>query len=417
MTERTTERTTRAATRPTEPLSVVLAGARGHGRWHLRNLRRLADEGVIRLAGICDVRPLPEEELAEYGFDAPADPDGTEAGGTRLEQSADFGALLDRTGADLAVLCTPIQTHTALALAAARRGVHQLLEKPPASSWSGYLRIAEAVRDSGTSCQVGFQSFGSHAVPAIRTLLDEGAIGAVRGIGAAGAWVRDDAYWRRAPWAGHRVLDGEEVMDGVLTNPLAHAVATALRLAGADHAEDVAGIELELYRANPIEADDTSCVRLRTTAGGEITAAVTLCAEENHEPYVVVHGEKGRITLWYKQDRVLLERDGHEPETTEHPRTDLLEDLAAHVRDRAAGRTPRPLLAPLERAGAFMRLVEAVRTAPEPLPLPGSAWEPAPGRRVVTGIDGLTADSAAGLSLYSELRAPWAVPPLEVTAP
>ncbi|WP_410539032.1 Gfo/Idh/MocA family protein [Streptomyces sp. KL2] len=390
-------------------LPVVLAGARGHGRWHLANIRRLAQEGLVRLAGVCELTPLDENELD--GLGAP-------------EQSADFAALLESTGARIAVVCTPIHTHTDLALAAAERGVHLLLEKPPAPSYAEFERMARGVRAAGVACQIGFQSLGSHAVTAVRDLIADGAIGTVRGIGAAGAWSRDLAYWERAPWAGRRRLEGRDVVDGVLTNPLAHAVATALRIDGGDRAEDVVGIELELYRANAIESDDTSCVRLRTAHGdgttGEITAAVTLCAERPGEPYVVVHGTGGRITFWYKQDRLLLERDGHAPETTEHARTDLLRNLVAHL---AGG---EELLVPPERTGAFMRLVEAVRTAPEPRPLPAGAWRTEPGaggdgsaRRIVTGIDDLVAAGARELALYSELsdgsgpRAPWAVPAAE----
>ena len=40
---------------------------------------------------------------------------------------------------------------------------------------------------------------------------------------------------------------------------------TALRLAGADRADDVVVEAAELFHANDIEADDTSAVRLRTT--------------------------------------------------------------------------------------------------------------------------------------------------------
>ena len=32
----------------TTPLPVVLAGARGHGRWHLDNIRRLQDTGLVQ---------------------------------------------------------------------------------------------------------------------------------------------------------------------------------------------------------------------------------------------------------------------------------------------------------------------------------------------------------------------------------
>ncbi|MFJ4121061.1 Gfo/Idh/MocA family protein [[Kitasatospora] papulosa] len=387
----------------TTPVPLVLAGARGHGRWHLANIRRLQHQGLVRLAGICELTPLTDDELDLFAGEMP-------------EQSSDFGALLDSTGARVAVVCTPIPTHTALALTAAARGVHLLLEKPPAATWADYARMADGVREAGVACQIGFQSFGSHAVPAVKELIADGAIGSVRGVGAAGAWVRDDAYFRRAPWAGRRRLNGTDVVDGVLTNPLAHAVATALELAGRGTAEDVKSIETELFRAHDIESDDTSCVRITTTDGMPVTVAVTLCAEEAGEPYVVVHGDRGRITFWYKQDRVLVQRAGHGPEEAVHGRTDLLENLVDHLEHGTA------LLVPPERTGAFMRVLEAVRTAPEPAALPPTAWHTRPAdrgdgvRRVVHGIDGTVAAAADTLTLFSELGASWARPS-EVSTP
>ncbi|MFD4597666.1 Gfo/Idh/MocA family protein [Streptomyces sp. NPDC058464] len=375
-------------------IDLVLAGARGHGRWHLENIRRLQEQGVVRLAGICELTPLGADELPE-GLGQPA-------------QSADFGALLDATGARIAVICTPIPTHTDLALTAAERGVHVLLEKPPAPSYAEFRRMADGVAKAGVACQIGFQSLGSHAVPAIRRLIAEGAIGEVVGVGGAGAWARPESYYRRAPWAGKRRLNGVDVVDGVLTNPLAHAVATGLALLGTDRAEDVTGIETELLRANDIESDDTSCVRV-TTPRGPVTVAATLCAEEPGDPYVLVHGTGGRITHWYKQDRVLVQRAGHGPEEIEYGSTDLLENLADHLTTGAA------LLVEPDATGAFMKVVEAIRLAGDPAALPADAWHylPEAERRVVTGIDALVTASADTLSLYSELGAPWA-PPNEV---
>lgn len=375
------------------PLPVVLAGARGHGRSHLLNIRRLEERGLVRLAGVCELRPLDAAELDGIG-----DP----------EQSADLEALLASTGARIAVLSTPIQTHTDMALTAARHGAHILLEKPPAPSFAEFRRMTEGVEAAGVACQIGFQSLGSHAVPAIRRLVEEGAIGELLGVGAAGAWVRDEAYFRRSPWAGRRRLGGADVVDGVLTNPLAHAVATALALAGADRAEDVAHIETELLRAHAIEADDTSAVRVVTSAGVRVTVAVTLCAETSSEPYVVVHGSQGRITFWYRQDRVLVQRAGHGPVETEYGRTDLLENLVAHVTDGEA------LWVPPAATGAFMRVVEAVRTAPDPREIPAAHWHTEAGdsapRRVVDGVDTLVDAAADELRLFSELGAVWAPP-------
>jgi predicted dehydrogenase len=374
-----------------EPVRVVLAGGRGHGAWHLANLRRLAARGFVRLAGVCDVQPLEAAALTRLG---------------RPEQGTDLGELVERTGARAAIVCTPIHTHTDLALTAAARGADVLLEKPPAPSLAEYRRLLTGLDGTGRACQIGFQSLGSHAVTSVRTLIEDGAIGELRGIGAAGNWVREEHYFTRAAWSGRRRLGGTDVVDGVLTNPLAHAVATALHLDGSTREQDVAEIATELYRANDIESDDTSCVRIRTSRGTRIVVAATLCAAEAAEPYVVAHGSRGRITLWYKQDRVLLQRAGHGPEERVHGRTDLLENLLAHRADGTG------LLVPPQATGAFMRVVEAVRTAPDPQPVPGSLWYTVSGershRRVVDGVDDLVAEAAERLATFAELGAPWA---------
>lgn len=119
-----------------------------------------------------------------------------------------------------------------------------------------------------------------------------------------------------------------------------------------------------------------------------------------------MHGTSGRITFWYKQDRVLVQRAGHGPEEIEYHRTDLLENLVDHLVDGA------DLLVPPEVTGAFMKVVEAIRVAPDPIALPAEAWHRLPDedRRVVDGIDGLVVAAADNLALYSELGASWALP-------
>ncbi|MGP4099306.1 DUF6807 family protein [Nonomuraea sp. KM90] len=366
------------------PVKVVLAGAQGHGRHHLGVLRLLADRGLVELAGVCDLRPV------EVDFGAPL-------------QSPDLGDLIAKTGAEVTVICTPIDTHADLAVTALHAGSHVLLEKPPAASPEAHRRIAAAVAETGLACQVGFQSLGSAAVPALRELIASGALGRVRGIGGAGAWERPSAYFTRSPWSGRRRLNGVDVVDGALTNPFAHAVATALALVDSPIAE----IETELYHAHPIESDDTSCVRVRLADGLVITIAVTLLAPERHEPYLVVHGDRGRATLVYTEDRLKVELADGSVTTTVHDRTGLLENLIDHVR------TGAELLVPLSRTETFTQVLDAVRLAPEPLPIPERHQlvrrdeAGAVVGRILPGVVELTDRSAAELALYSELGAPW----------
>ncbi|WP_249522149.1 Gfo/Idh/MocA family protein [Modestobacter marinus] len=373
---------------------VVLVGAHGHGRWHLQNLRRLAAAGDAHLVGICDPRP-PDDELRALAGDVPV--------------AASLDELLAATRPDVTIICTPIHTHTDLALTAARAGSAVLLEKPPTPTLAEFDRLVEGLEATGTACQIGFQSLGSAAIGRGPTLVEEGAIGTVRGVGGACAWVRDASYYDRASWAGRRSVDGVPVVDGALTNPFAHAVATALALTGATGAGALTSVEVELYRANPIEADDTSCLRVRTSDGLVVTIAATLAAEHPRDPVLVVHGSTGRITLSYKTGEVRLKGDAVE-ETTTHPGTDLLEDLLAHLRDRT-----RPLLVPPSATRSFMEVVEAVRCAPDPAEIPAgdrrAEGQGATAHQVVPGIDALVDRAAEELRLFSELGAPWARPP------
>jgi hypothetical protein len=165
---------------------------------------------------------------------------------------------------------------------------------------------------------------------------------------------------------------------------------------------------VELFHANPIEADDTSSLRLVTARGTTITVAATLCAEREAEPYVLVHGTHGRIMLEYRTGRVRLESDDR-VEESRHGATDLLENLVAHISEPQV-----PLLAPLAATRSFMHVLEAVRIAPDPREIPAEYVRtdtsgPFP-RRVVPGIDDAVTRSADELALLSELGLPWAAP-------
>jgi predicted dehydrogenase len=115
------------------------------------------------------VRPLEPDQRALAG-DVPFGP--------RLDE------LLGAVRPGVSVVCTPMPTHVELALTAARAGSHVLLEKPPTPSWDGYRRLCAGIAATGRAVQVGFQSLGSAAVPAVRALVADGAIGEVRSVQA-----------------------------------------------------------------------------------------------------------------------------------------------------------------------------------------------------------------------------------------
>lgn len=374
----TTERPAAGDPSRTAPPGIVLVGARGYGLHHRATIDRLVGLGVCTLTAVVDPTL-----------------DADEDGGVPVVH--DVAAARATGPVDVVVVAAPIAAHLPLALAALESGADVLLEKPPVTTRADLATLLDAERRSGRVVQVGFQSLGSHALPALR---DGSLVGTVRSAAAVGTWTRDQAYWDRSAWAGRRRVDGVDVLDGVVTNPLAHAVATALALVGCRRADEVARVEVELYRANAIEGDDTSAVRVTTTAGREATAALTLCGPTEVLPSVRVRGTTGSAVLGYTTDEVTIDGVTHGL-----GRTDLLENLLAH---RSRGDA---LLVPLVSTGAFVEVLEAVRaTEPVQIDHPWVTWDgEGPARRpLVTDVEAVVDRAADQGALFSEVGAPWA---------
>lgn len=360
--------------------TIALVGVHGYGTVHLDNLRRLGDR--VRLVAAADPRP-------------PAP--GTLPAETRV--FPDLTSLLAATDdIDVVIVATPLHTHLELARTVVSRGIDLYLEKPPVLTLADLRVLEDAAAHSGARIQVGFQSLGSRALRAFAE--DRFDLGPVRAIGAVGLWARDRAYWERSRWAGRRELDGAAVVDGVTTNPLAHATATALAIAGTTAVADITQVAADLYRANAIEGDDTSLLRVSTTRGIRVTAGLTLCADEQVDPYVEVHGRRRTARFFYTED--VVEVDGRR----EHfERDDLFENLLDHRDDGVA------LLSPLSASGAFVAVIDAVgRTAPHEIdPAFVTARGEGPARRlVVDGIEDTIIRAVDAEATFGELHLPWA---------
>ncbi|HHU39427.1 MAG TPA: Gfo/Idh/MocA family oxidoreductase [Propionibacterium sp.] len=365
--------------------TVAQVGVRGFGRIHLERIDRLVDLGRITLAATADPGGPPD------GRDVP--------------WYEDLGQLLPRHDVDIVSIATPIGTHAALSTAAMRAGAHVMLEKPPVASLTEFWRLLRTVKETGRAVQVGFQSLGSAGVARMRELLMDGTLGEVTAINARGAWVRDRAYYGRAAWAGKRTVRGERVADGVATNPLAHAIATALAIARTTGIDDLVTVTTEMYHAHDIEADDTSFVRIDLADGPPICAALTLCATEQVPPTVSLVGTRGTAEFSYTTDELTLTVDG----TSTHEafgRTDLLENLVDHLS------TGQPLLVPLDETVGFTCVLEATqdRSAPRGITPHHVTWvgEDDGAHPVVAGIEHWLDEALRTQRGFAAAGAPWA---------
>ncbi|MFB6726563.1 Gfo/Idh/MocA family protein [Kribbella sp. NPDC056345] len=331
--------------------SVALVGTSGYGRRHLEQLLAWQGEGLLRLAALVDLT-----------FDAET---------RRLVDKADLQLLptLDGLAVDLTVVATPPHTHFALAEQVLRSGSALYLEKPPVPLLSQLdaLRAIEPRRRA----EVGFQQARA-VVERVESLLPE--VGEVERITGHGCLSRPDSYYTRSPWAGAWYVDGEAVFDGVLFNPLAHVVHTALTLARRiDASWRPESVEADLYSVHDITGDDTGVLRIRSSHGPVVVAVGTTAADVVRPPAITVHGTRGRITVPHQGDA--------------HPLLEALKNVDG---------TPDPLI-DLDAVRPFVSVVNQAVAAGEPVRI-----------HRTTGISDLVERVVDTGNLFAELGSGWA---------
>lgn len=365
---------------------VSLIGLQGFGRVHLAEIDRLAGLGKVRLVSCADTA-------------APNAAAGEVLGRHRPAIFGDYRVLLEQTRPEVLVIAAPPHLHHEMAVAGLHAGCNLLLEKPPVVSCEQLDSLESLLRTGALVCQVGFQSLGSGALDRLAALRGSGALGEPSEVFAVGRWRRDRAYWSRSPWAGRDQLDGRFVHDGALTNPFAHAVMNCLAVLGVERIEGY-DVEVERYRANPIEVDDTAVLRLRGSAG-QATVAVTLCAEAIAEPRCVLVGTAGEARWRYPGDALELARAGEPAVEERHQRRSLLEELV----DLVAGRSIT-LSCPLGRTRPFVEALDRIAATPvRELASRQVRWQGqgAAAFPVVAGVDDLVERAAREGRLLSEL--------------
>ena len=375
---------------------VAVIGVHGYGAAHVLRALELQRAGRVELVGLVD--PV----------NGPIVREGRRVAGELPTIVPTFDALLATTDVDIVVIATPLHTHADLTERALRAGADVLLEKPPVTDLVTFNRLIDARGETGRLIQVGFQSLGSLALAELMRAIDAGDLGEIEAIGAAGSWTRSHGYWTRSPWAGRRELGGVRVSDGAVSNPFAHALMTALRIAGWDSPHAIGAVETDLYRVNPIDVDDTSSLRVRPSTGvrsafdGTLTCAFTLAGPTEDDPFISVRGTEGTAVLHYTMDRLRLPGAG----ARDFGREDLMENLL----DARAGRAA--LLSPLERAGGFVSVIETVAGRPVHAIRPSQAqWHGAGAERhpVLPGVQSAIDRAIEGQHLFRELaEAPWA---------
>jgi predicted dehydrogenase len=195
-------------------------------------------------------------------------------------------ALIERGGVDAVILCTPHPLHAEQGIAAARAGLHVVVEKPMALDPDDATRMVDAAATTGVVLSVISQRRWYEATRRVKDAIDGGRIGApaLASVDVLG-W-RSPEYFVMDAWRGTAAGEG----GGVLVNQAVHQLDLVVWLLGP-------AIEVDGWVTNvnhpEIEVED-SAVAIVRFAGG---ALATIIASNSQRPglyaRIHIHGSNG----------------------------------------------------------------------------------------------------------------------------
>jgi predicted dehydrogenase len=153
-------------------LKILICGLGSIGQRHVRNLRKVAGDGVELLA----YRRRGRRDVLTADMQIKNGASVEEEYGIR--SFTDLGeALAERP--DAAVIANPTSEHVRTARAAAEAGCHLFIEKPISHSTEGLAELLESVERRGLAAFVAFQFRFHPGLQRLHELISTGALGSI----------------------------------------------------------------------------------------------------------------------------------------------------------------------------------------------------------------------------------------------
>jgi len=249
--------------------------------------------GIVGGGNISDTharaaRETPGVELAAFWARDPEKARRMAAGygGTAFQNLED---MLAHRSLDIVVVGTPSGLHAEHARAAARRGLHVLVEKPLDITTERIDALIDECDRARVKLGVIFQDRTAPHLQWLKQLIAQGALGKPILVSARVKWYRPPVYYAGSRWRGTWALDG----GGALMNQGIHSVDLLLWLLG-----DVERVYATTRTAlHAIETEDTAVACLEFAGGAVGTLDVTTAAFPGFPRRVELTGSEGTIVV------------------------------------------------------------------------------------------------------------------------
>jgi len=254
----------------------VKLGLIGAGRISQTYAQVLASVDFARLTAVADVRPGIAQSTAA-DLDAEAYESHTE--------------LLEKSGVEAVIICTPPATHTEISIDALTKGVHVMCEKPLAISLSDAHRMLEVASQSGAVITMASKFRYVDDVARARSVMTSGILGDIVLIENTFA-SRVDMSQR---WNSDPTVSG----GGVLIDNGTHSVDVIRHLMGP--IKEVMAVEGR--RAQGLAVEDTAQLFLRSESGVRATVDLSWSIDKERDTYLDIYGSEGTIRVGWRESK------------------------------------------------------------------------------------------------------------------
>ena len=206
-----------------------------------------------------------------------------------------FEHFLNHQPMDFVAIGSPSGLHASQGIAAAKRGLHVLTEKPIDISVASADALIEAARSRNVKLGVMFQDRLKPGIRNLKGWIDRGLLGKPLFVDARVKWYRPPEYYSDSKWRGTLQFDG----GGALINQAVHTVDLLLWLLG-----DVVRVQSSVATAlHKIEAEDIAVALLEFSSGARGVLQASTAIFPGYPRRVEITGTEGTIVL--EHDRVV----------------------------------------------------------------------------------------------------------------
>jgi UDP-N-acetyl-2-amino-2-deoxyglucuronate dehydrogenase len=207
---------------------------------------------------------------------------------------SDFDRFLSHRPMQLVVLGSPSAIHADEGIAAVRRGLHVLTEKPIDVTTRRADLLIDAARAAGVKLGVIFQDRLKPDILRVKNWIDSGTLGRPILAAAAVKWYRPPEYYSGSKWRGTLALDG----GGALMNQGIHTLDLLIYLLG-----NITRVQSVTKTAfHKIESEDTCVATLEFASGAVGVLHATTAAFPGYARRVEITGTQGTVCI--EQDRI-----------------------------------------------------------------------------------------------------------------